>query len=79
METNAISMIHRALKKLRHLTFLRLSCFFLMDSSNEETPRQKFMNSELVSHQLKSPQKKSRANSVNGELDNEDKYALRSP
>ena len=58
--------------KRNELTYIFV-LFFLMDPNDNDTAKYKCMTSELTSHPLHSPQKK-KSNSINGELDNVEKY-----
>lgn len=44
-----------------------------MDTTEQEPPRPKFMTSEIVSHQLRVVTKKTRSNSVDGDLEHDEK------
>lgn len=44
-----------------------------MDTTDQETPRHKFMKSELISHQLQIANKKTRSNSIHGDIDHGEK------
>ncbi len=70
-------------KKVRLDVLLLLSrfytcCFFflfLMDTTEQEqeTPRHKSMKSEIISHQLQLACKKNQSNSINGDLEHDEK------